>query len=361
MTLRTNAYALALLLLSACDGGVAIEDFPAENAEVVCTLLQDCIPSDLAGGADSFTNCTIDVEGSTLAALPNYEDLIARGVIDYDASAAADCIAATRDLGCDVTVSVTPAACELIFNGTTAIGSPCSLDDECAGEAFCAGANCPSTAGVCTERRPSGDDCTSDGQCVSGLACEAGTCRAPASMSGGACGGPGGLNCPLDEVCVGDNDATAGTCQTIESLRTGGEGDTCDPLTGESLCEAGLACALVGASATGMAMFECRPRASAGAACNLAIPNHCPDNQYCAGISLTQPPDFDGTCTALPLEGDDCLESEACASGLECVMNGEAATCTRLRDNGEACEVAGQCFSGSCVSGTCSAPELCTI
>jgi hypothetical protein len=347
--------ASALFVTAACDGGLAITDVPAAYADTICSTYRNCAPADLLGSA--LDDCDANYTGIfTNAVLPVWQSALDRGTVGYDADAASRCLTETQALGCNAFNLAGPAACREILVGTLDTGSPCSFDEECVGDAYCNGADCPTTSGTCSPRSAGGGACDADSECLTGLVCNAGSCGASASRSGGPCDGPDAIECPIDEACVGGSDEAVGTCTPITSLRTAAEGEMCELGGTQIFCQQGLACAAVALGAGG-ATFECRARVAAGGACFVAAPSMCPDDQYCDADPTMGA--VEGTCQARPTESQPCamtLTGTFCGAGLVC-LGGE--TCVRPKANGQACTDDGECFSGSCASGSCTAPSLC--
>src|SRR5881396_3304647 len=104
---------------------------------------------------------------------------VASGIVQYDPSAAADCLDAYASLGCKISDQETAVedlrACREVFKGAAPDGSPCLDNAECV-SLLCNRAGC-------------GDD-----------ACCAGTCRSPIEI-GGDCSEPGSL-CVDTAVCT---------------------------------------------------------------------------------------------------------------------------------------------------------------
>ncbi|HJL17653.1 MAG TPA: hypothetical protein RMH99_18460 [Sandaracinaceae bacterium LLY-WYZ-13_1] len=359
-TLRRAALVLASTGLAACNGGVAFEDLPTQYASTVCQPFADCAGETVARSSFGPGRCETFFEGSFRnGTMPQWMGALERGTTGYDEGAAAACLDAFADLGCDITIAASPPECQRIFVGTIEPGGACSLTEECAGDAYCDGASCPDSSGTCAARKENGAACDGDVECRAGLTCEDRTCAPPASRRDGPCGGPEGLNCPLDQICVGDTEESAGSCTPRSEVLTAAVGEVCEVEEGTALCQEGLSCALVGGGMTGLE-WECKEGVGAGAPCNVAFPSMCPEDQYCdADPAMTG--SFEGTCTALPTEGMACADSSegSCASGLTCVRGETASTCVRPKDNGQPCSEGGECHSGLCEGGVCAAPELC--
>lgn len=354
---------ISTLGLLGCDGGgggggLAIEDVPANSSQIICDTVFTCLGSfGSLFGTQPACEATFE-QGITNGDYQLWQAAIAAGTASYDPEAAQRCSDATSATGCGLLLAGTPDACADVWIGTRALGETCSIDQECAGEAYCAGADCPTTSGICTMQSPGGGSCDGNRECQAGLACEDGTCVVPTGNSGGSCADQG--DCPLDEQCVGAAMGASGICRNRASLQTAGLGETCE-LQGDMviLCEDGASCAVTGFMLPMSATLECRAPVAAGAACFAAVPEMCPENQYCQGANPFMLM-FEGTCAPLPGVGDDCamtLFGERCAAGLACVDS----RCVQPQANGGPCAADGECYSGRCRGGACVAPELCTL
>ncbi len=353
--MRKTVVALSLLALAGCDsGGVPLEDLAAEATDAICDVAESCYGR-LADRVEGGATCRANVGGGfENGVLPRWLAAVDAGTMTYDPALGSACIAAQRELGCDVFISASPQACRDMFTGTIAEGDACSVSEECVGDAYCAGSACPDVPGTCTPRKASGEACTSADECQLGLACENGVCRAPQSASGGTCGGSTGLGCPIDELCVAE-DGEPGTCTPLTTVFDGAIGEPCD-LRAFDLCSPELSCVVTGVEGTTPVM-ECETIASSGGACNAGIPEVCPAGEYCDAQPLMGR--FEGTCQPKPGEGEACAQTAsglACAQGLSCI----GGTCARLEDNGGPCETGENCRSGYCDGGTCGTLPLCT-
>jgi len=336
--------------------GLPIEELPGETARVICDTVFGCLGA-LGEAFGTLETCNAGFEGAlTNAQLEQWRAAIERGTVTYDGVAAEACIEQSGMSGCDILLVPQPDVCAGMFSGTVALGGACSIGEECMGEAYCASADCPGAAGVCTARSEGGGDCEDNTQCQTGLACDGGTCVIPEPTAGLACTEQG--ECALDEICVGAMDGATGICEDRASLETAALGEPCELLGDDMvLCTPGGHCAITGFMFPMSVEQECLAEVASGAACNAALPDMCPDGEYCAG---TDPMglDFDGTCEALPGDGEPCADAllgEACAAGVNCVMG----TCRQPQANGASCDVDAQCFSANCEGGTCAAPMLC--
>lgn len=349
--------ALSVAIAAGCTNAIPLEQLPAETAAVLCANSSACLGR-LATQVDVAGSCESAYEGFVAnTTIPLWQAAIERGTMTYDGAAAANCLDEVRALGCDVATAAEPASCRERAVGTIPLGEPCSLSEECAGDAYCNGASCPEEPGTCTARHAVGEDCSSDEHCREGLDCDReGVCRAPANMSGGSCGGASGLSCPLDEACVITSSDGTGTCRPYRELLTRSLGEACDPSTYD-LCSPELSCARVSASG-GLPSFECVAVASSGASCFFAIPDMCPAGEHCTADPLSG---MEGTCQALPQANEPCGSDGACAAGLQCRTVGDARLCVRPKNNGEACTSGRECHSSRCEGGVCAPPELCPV
>jgi hypothetical protein len=79
-------------------------------------------------------------------------------------------------------------------------------------------------------------------------------------------------------------------------------------------------------------------------------------DQYCTAQDVMS----EGTCSALPKDGEACVLGSQCAGGHVCMKAGEKDTvCKRVRDLGEACDADAMCHSGRCANNKCAAAEVC--
>ncbi|HEV8246893.1 MAG TPA: hypothetical protein VGP93_14040, partial [Polyangiaceae bacterium] len=160
---------------------------------------------------------------------------------------------------------------------------------------------------------------------------------------GEACGGDVLPGCLTGLLCFGDDKSKmqTGKCFPAKDLFVGSEGQPCT-FFGDTplLCKTDNSCPLI--SFTPM----CLARVASGGACQLAIPDMCPEGEYCNS----------GTCAPLPGAGEPCaggvVLKPPCSAYMRCVSG----TCRLLGDNGNTCAVAGECYSGVCDAGRCAAP-----
>lgn len=326
-------------------GSIAPSELPALLAQAYCQALESCFgiifDEFLPAGEDCVERTQKSLENGELSTL---EQAIADGKVKYDGGKVQACLNEIAQSGCAFFTDRDIAACVAAVDGTVDQGGDCSSGSECKSPYFCqASGACP---GTCAPRLGAGEACEADGNCQDGLVCreDTGVCAQPAA-AGQSCEGASGPPCSPGMLCVGQNQQTGapGTCQTQAELFVTDLGGDCNPLTGP-LCKSGLSCGVESASASG-AVFKCM-EPSTGSSCVLAFPDMCPGEQYCDAPDQ----EFQGTCTALPGDGEPCADTAAeCAAYARC----ENGTCRSLKDNGGSCQTADSCYSGACVGGQC--------
>lgn len=333
-------------------------------AQAYCDVLTRCLPPAIAdlvfGGADC--------ESSVLASLEDGESMDLQNAVDagrviYDPTKVDTCFEMLSTLECTMQASsvLEQGACGEILTGTVAAGGDCGLSAECLGATFCdRTAGCP---GVCTPQRGAGETCSDDDECAEPTSCDGETKKcATAGQADDTCGGGVAPDCGLGFMCVGDDadTMTAGTCKAIDEVFAAAEGAACDFDTGQ-LCVDGLSCVvtITGMGAGATTEFACAPKVAAGAACGFAIPPQCPSGEYCDGTD-PMAGDVEGTCTALPGDGEACVPQYGapCAGDLVCDTDG---LCHPLGRIGDKCVSGAGCASGRCVSGTCQRPPKCEV
>lgn len=271
------------------------------------------------------------------------------GRIEFDAEAAATCLAYVDARGCDRPWTYTPSeeevagrkACASVFRGTMTRNGPCIVSMECArgefDEAVCgfdptctdaccaggcrvlvAGAEgeaCNNTTGcqpglfcavdpntfqptVCTKKLPVGAQCFNGDDCADGTFCWGGTCRRGVELGGSCLDAP----CEPNSYCADLNDSGNYTCI--------GFGDVGDP---------------------------------------------CIWDDGCRHIAATC--DYEAReCVTLPKVGESCIDGVgACAPTAFCDWN--AGVCVTKAAEGEACGWIGDDFDGKFVA--CAGSLLC--
>jgi hypothetical protein len=328
-------------------------------SSATCEALADCVGdemllAELIGGRDCEEITSGDLRNGELSAVPS---AIEAGRIVYEASELEACAEDIAALGCDVRSQRWPASCELTLLGTVEAGGDCAIDQECAGDAFCAQEDaCP---GACTALLAEGAACTNgdDDQCEDGLVCVAATDRCTAlGALGSPCGGSRAA-CAPGLVCF--DGGSGPECVTVAALYFRAEDESCFP--GDATCDAGVSvCGDVELCEPGLVCESaasggvCQPATTQrGGDCKRAVPNQCPLAQVCDAST----PGETGTCVDRPSEGEPCIDrSPRCAPGHICVDD----TCLALLDNGESCGVHEECLSGTCGDDAlCMGPAVC--
>jgi hypothetical protein len=334
--------------------GLPLSELPAEYARAACTAYQGCVGEIAALFGTTLEDC---VETQTIAIeeeLGEIEAAVAAGRVKYACNNVDACLDDIAARDCAGLLERESAACLAALDGTLDVGEDCSLNAECAGEAYCDFAEqCP---GTCKALEPGGGTCERDDQCASGLVCfdDTGRCVAPA-RSGESCE-QGEPVCAPGLLCLGANAANAapGTCSTIEQAFTAELEEPCD--LNRVWCKPGTVCEVQAVLPALEA--ECAAKVASGAACRVAAPDQCPDDEYCAVGALS----LDGTCTPKPRAGQACAAPSyaretpsICAAPLVC----ESGICRELGHLGETCDVDESCFSGTCRAGACVAGGSC--
>ena len=350
---------------------VPIEQVPATLAEAYCTLAGRCehgLSTDgfVMTGEDCvlLTKKRLELNGLELLAAA-----VSAGRIEYHPELMQACHDAIAAQECQGTTERDLPACEAAITGSAALGEPCKLSEECQGSLICeTRASCP---GTCAERYGEGMRCSVDAECADGLRCDpySGACHRAVNV-GEACEGDSDLPCLPGLFCAkGVEEALtmhrpAGTCAYISRGQPGGT-PACDSLQG-LLCgtkelqvpEHCVLESLVEDSAT----WACDD--GLGDTCGLAIPEQCPDGQYCPVDSDALARGvFTATCTPLPLPGEPCAHRPLlgtllpwCAPYARCDTGG---TCKALGEVGAFCEDDDQCYTGYCASFQCARSHAC--
>ncbi len=333
-------------------GNVPLSEIPSKLATALCDVVSTCLGDYytlLLSGQDCVTLNQRQIEQGDVSVV---QSAIDAGTVTYHGDKVAACIAAIEAKGCDLFSSRLPSECGAVFEGTVAEGGDCTINEECAGDNICqfSGGACP---GKCSARAAAGAACAADDDCQDGLTCQSQVCTAPAK-EGAACGGTA-PDCLTGLYCAGADPTNGkpGACTKLSTVFNAAQGQPCDASKSQ-LCQVGSACE-VGLSGTTVT-YTCVPPVAAGAACKLAFPTECPGGQYC-NIPQSTPPVLDGTCAALPGDGQDCTSTKACAAYTVC--DSTTNKCVALQNDGSSCTDDNFCYSGHCVNGTCKA-GLCT-
>ncbi len=148
---------------------IAFEQLSADYSEEFCNFKFNCCDAAELLGEELTTKeaCITDFQASIDAELAGYGTAITAGTITYDADKAGECVASLAATTCGNGLDES-AACGLVFVGSVAVESACTIHDECAGD----GAYC-NDSGVC-EVYPG--PVAVDGDCdySTGLYCDSG-------------------------------------------------------------------------------------------------------------------------------------------------------------------------------------------
>jgi len=334
-------------------GSVPIASLPSEIAAVFCDVISQCQGSFGGSRQACIDQFAADFEDTTVA---QWKAGVERGTFVYDESKMGACLDAFKAQGCAaMEASGPPAACDEALVGKVAAGGACQFDEECTGgqASYCdTSAACP---GTCAAYLAKDADCSS-GQCADGLDCVASKCTPRAGLNE-ACGGQDNINCIGSLNCDWDPNGNSGTCKAPVAPTLVDLDASCDPGNGV-MCKDGLSCVLTAFDSTnGTTTQVCKAPAAAGGACGMGYPEHCPANQYCAGVSI--PTTMEGTCAPLAGEGQTCVDQQSgtgCQEGLSCDGNSK---CVKPKRLGEACAGDSECVSDSCSPATnkCAVPE----
>ena len=347
---------------------VPIEQVPEVLAEAYCTLRQRCeqglsTNGFVMAGEDCvlLTKKRLELNGLELLAAA-----VSAGRIEYHPELMQACHDAITAQECQDTIQRDLPACEAAITGGAALGEPCKLSEECEGSLICdTHVSCP---GTCAERYGEGVRCSVDADCADGFGCDfySGACKKTVNV-GEACEGASNLQCLPGMFCAKDVEEVltmnrpAGTCADISR---GQPARTCDPLRG-------LLCGANELQDPGRCVLESLAESSAawacvdglGDTCGLALPEQCPDGQYC-------PVDYDAldrgvltaTCTRLPLPGEPCASRPLlptilpwCAPYARC----DNRICRELGEVGASCSDDEQCYTGFCARSQCARIHAC--
>lgn len=327
---------------------LSVADLSAKYATALCAAYTSCAGDLLAifrPGEDCVTNTTKTLS-EELATLPNAID---RGSIVYHEAKLQSCLDEISSGDCSTLSNRLPASCKAALEGTIGEGEECSLDGECKGDQYCKlGDSCP---GKCAPYEQAGGACTGNGDCVSGLKCGVtGRCVTP-SGGGEACK-QGEPDCVDGYACLGEDSTqkTPGKCVALSTAFSGKLRGSCS--LGTNLCSAGLSCEITElATLSG----DCVAKVASGAVCHVAVPDECPDDEYCVLASVALP----GKCTPKPVAGETCGaglgDGKVCAAYTRC----DADKCREIAHAGEQCNADDTCYSGHCLNKACVTGDSC--
>ena len=324
----------------AAEPGIALEDAAAVLAETMCSKLEACVGAAAVKVLLADEDCAVAVEsGLANTFIANIQQSEANGTLEYDGSAVPTCLEAYDTLPCEEVAVTFPEARKQALGGLLGEGEDCSHSLECEAGLYCSADACP---GTCSTPLQDGDPCTEIDTCAPGLTCFQGAC-APLGGEGDDCGAELLPECVTGFVCLNEDTEmmTPGNCFSAKDVFVLSQGQPCNLGGTPTLCRVGLSCPLViGAT--------CLEPVESGGACDLALPDMCPEGEYC---SFGNP-----NCLPLPGAGDPCapgiLLKPRCQAYLRCVNE----VCRPLGDNGDPCGDAAECYSGVCGdSGECAA------
>lgn len=336
-------------------GAGSIEEYPTQYGEAICSLLDRCWESFGAQLPADQPCQTLFERQLREGGFSNIIAAVADGRLEYHADSAQQCLELVASASCEQGLLLEPGDCAEIVTGSLETGDACTLDAECTGGQQCVVSDaCP---GACGPRAKDGEACTSKNRCEVGLICmvdytNQGFCRPPGAP-GATC--DAGTPCGTFAYCAGldrSEPESTGTCEPRDNQNTGKLGDPCGSVDG--LCELDLVCALDGELAE--IAGSCAEHVGSGAACAYAIPDMCPEGQYCQiGDTETRP--LMGTCSPLPKLGELCAYGEVLAApcSSEQYCSPTTKNCEQRLHLGEACTEHPACFSGRCVEAACVA------
>jgi hypothetical protein len=330
-------------------GGITFDQVPDLYATALCQAIKNCY-GDLIGilhpGEDCAKNTSVELE----EAMATLQASIDSGAVKYHGDKVQACLDEISGGDCSILTNRAPASCKAALAGTVDVGGDCQRNDECIGDHYCKVTDkCP---GKCAEYEVAGGACASNDQCKSGLKCASnGHCVTPA-QDGEACK-QGEPDCVDGFVCLGDDAKTMmpGKCIAADQAFGGKKGGACALKT--QLCQPGLACEI---TAFATLSGQCVAKLESGAVCHAAVPDECPDDQYCALASVLMP----GKCTAKPGPGEKCApglgdEPAICAPYARC----DSGVCRALAHAGENCTDSATCYSNNCIDKACVTGSSC--
>ena len=316
--------------------GIPLDEAPAAIADALCEKLETCVGA--AAMELLFYDEECRVAGSKLLENTVVATIDETGS-DYDPASVPACVEAFEALDCEGVSLTFPEECKQILGGLKADGEPCVRSLECEAGLYCTTGSCP---GTCSVPIAQGSPCALGDSCADGLTCFQGVCE-PLGKENEECGGTVRPACLTGLFCGGADDAamTPGMCIRTTDVFVLTQNAICSVSNPPSLCKEGLSCPVIGLPS------RCLPRVESGGVCQLAVPDMCPEGEYCNA----------GSCAPLPGAGDNCavgiILKPTCQAYLRCIDG----KCRRLGDIGNTCLVGGECYSGTCFDGECVAPR----
>ena len=290
---------LASLTTASCDVIAGSQTYPPACAAAIagkvasggsCFQAYECSPDSFCTSASRLDSAASGCPGSCASrsgdgTTTQYAAGCATGLYTYGSGGVRTCRAPTHRL----------QSCAPVAPGTQKL--------TCVESAYCEN-------DTCVARKPAGDMCGSDAECVAGTFCQAGACG-PLLALDQACARSGAqaTRCRLYSVCLpSTRTSTTGTCQV-----PGVEGSNC---IATSDCASGFQC--LGATA----------------------------NEFgkCAALKGK-----DGACNVL-------TGSPGCAAGFFCNLSN---VCQERKPFGSGCLVGVECLSGVCTNLTCASTSTC--
>ena len=323
----------------------SIEDYPRELEEARCYREHECHAFERV--RDCIDTLVIDRD-------PEFDYLVraaAAGSVEYNREAAAECLDAIRELGCNYD-DAEPEVCDRVFVGKVGKNEPCLKTAECAGNAICGyppsctDQCCVGACRVFADPLAIGEPCSFSGTpCVPEAFCA----QDPMTGMTTVCTAlvKAGGDCSLGQRCDEDSECDGNECRKVKEAAVG---ESCD---GPNVrCVEPARCNYDDGEA------RCKIEPTLGAPCD-------PDRDSCRRVD-TYCDRPSGLCTLLPGPGQSCNDA-SCLPYASCEsvegMFGESGqnlqSCVRLPTEGEACEEYSTCLGQlQCIDGTCKFPEL---
>lgn len=335
-------------------------DVPSLFAGAVCGALEACMGKllllEYLNGVDCVALITHQQSERDAHFLP---DSIAAGRVLFRPAHFDDCLNDIKAFGCEVRSRRLPQSCKDAIAGQVALHQACSIDFDCAGDAYCdKGLSTQTCPGSCASTQSESLPCNSSSECADHLECPSPGTKCTTDLAEGDSCESSGV-CPAGLVCHGPQGSRK--CQSL-GIYSAKLGDDCDAVG--TLCQAGLVCESLNATST---MGKCKQPVAKDATCRRAQPEECPDGQYCKSADPSSnakaTPGQDGICADLPGDGASCA-TLSCAPGMVCVGppdNANARFCHALQSVGGSCDDAKECYSANCEAGSCALALSCTL
>lgn len=310
-----------------CDARPDELDLPAFGRDLYSALCSSTVRCDLFSTFRDKAECVAFFDryydGVQTKFLRGLDDALRHGLLSVDRQVMARCFAALESGACPV--SLDSAACHGLFTGARPPGATCFSDQECAAPgSFCAGLDAERAckSGVCSQAAALGQGCSAEVRCAPGAHCVA-------RPSGGAVceSGDLGARCGDSGDCDRELRCEQGACVADRAI-----GQPCR-LDGE--CGSGSLC--VGELSSGTGSGVCSKVTAVGDTCD----DYCFGSLYCEVPQLGQ----NGSCAALPKQGEPCFTSLGRCGGVELTCSNQD-RCVPLPGEGEACEAGTFCKAG---------------